>query len=82
MKHHNFIKSATLFLSVTLLGCAVQSAYGWNFLVYNAGIPVYPVMGNHEINAVPAFTNAFGADIPNNGPPGEINRTYAVAHSE
>ena len=139
INHNNFIKSTTLFLSVTLLGCAVQSSYGWNFIVfcdsrndiaseqvstnilteiarattnetpafilfpgdmvayatpyslqkwkdamapiYDAGIPVYPVMGNHEINDVTAFTNAFGADIPDNGPPGEINRTYAVAHS-
>jgi hypothetical protein len=45
---------------------------------YNAGIPVYPVMGNHELGDPTAFTNAFGADIPDNGPPGEINRTYAI----
>jgi hypothetical protein len=47
--------------------------------LYHAGIPVYPVMGNHELGDVTAFTNAFGAEIPDNGPAGEINRTYAVS---
>jgi len=47
--------------------------------LYNAGIPIYPVMGNHELGDVNAFTSAFGADIPDNGPAGEINRTYAVS---
>ncbi len=46
--------------------------------VYAAGIPVYPVMGNHELADVTAFISAFDGDIPDNGPPGELNRTYAV----
>jgi len=46
--------------------------------LYNAGIPVYPIMGNHEMNHPSAFIEAFGEDIPDNGPPGEINRTYAL----
>lgn len=49
--------------------------------VYAAGIPVYPVMGNHERGDVNAFISAFGADIPDNGPSGEINRTYALTES-
>ncbi len=48
--------------------------------LYTAGIPVYPLMGNHERNNPAAFISAFGEDIPDNGPPGEINRTYAITH--
>lgn len=49
--------------------------------VYQAGIPVYPIIGNHDTADVNAFTNVFGANIPDNGPPGEIDRTYSVTYS-
>lgn len=56
---------------------------GWSNImapVYQAGIPVYPVMGNHNDDSDPnAFLNFFGPTLPANGPPGEIGRTYAVA---
>ena len=49
--------------------------------VYEAGIPVYPVIGNHD-NADPdAFVQVFGETIPDNGPAGELNRTYSIVHS-
>jgi len=48
--------------------------------VYQAGIGVYPVLGNHDDNDVSGFIAAFGADIPDNGPAGEIDRTYAIEH--
>jgi hypothetical protein len=46
--------------------------------VYEAGIPVYPVLGNHDTPNIEAFKTVFGADLPDNGPAGEIDRTYAV----
>ncbi|MCC6125889.1 MAG: metallophosphoesterase [Pirellulales bacterium] len=48
---------------------------------YNAGIGVYPVIGNHDANDVTAFINAFGADLPDNGPAGEVNRTFALTYN-
>jgi autotransporter-associated beta strand protein len=48
---------------------------------YNAGIGVYPVIGNHDSNDVTAFINAFGAALPDNGPAGEVNRTFALAYN-
>ena len=48
--------------------------------VYQAGIGVYPVLGNHDVNDMPDFIATFGADIPDNGPTGEIDRTYAIEH--
>lgn len=48
--------------------------------VYNAGIAVYPVLGNHDANDVPDFISTFGGDIPDNGPPGEVDRTYAIQY--
>jgi autotransporter-associated beta strand protein len=47
---------------------------------YNAGIGVYPIIGNHDANDTTAFINAFGADLPDNGPAGETDRTYALAY--
>lgn len=44
--------------------------------VYRAGIGVYPVLGNHDLTSIPGWTNVFGATLPNNGPVGEIDRTY------
>ncbi|HEX2973781.1 MAG TPA: metallophosphoesterase, partial [Tepidisphaeraceae bacterium] len=51
--------------------------------VYRAGIPVYPIMGNHDAQGIgPAtFTNLFGPTLPANGPAGEIFRTYSFVHS-
>ncbi len=50
--------------------------------VYQAGIPVYPVRGNHDLdgdaNAYPQF---FAGSLPQNGPVGEKGLTYAVYHS-
>jgi hypothetical protein len=58
---------------------------GWSNImspVYQAGIPVYPVMGNHDDDSDPtAFTNFFGPMLPANGPPGEVHRTYAIMWS-
>jgi hypothetical protein len=48
--------------------------------VYQAGIGVYPVLGNHDANDVPGFIEAFGADLPDNGPSGEVNRTYSFIY--
>lgn len=48
--------------------------------VLNAGIPVYPTLGNHDIDDPASFTNVFGSLLPTNGPPGEPG-TYAVTHA-
>jgi hypothetical protein len=48
--------------------------------VHEAGIPVYPVMGNHEL--VPDwFVDFFGDTLPANGPEEELGRTFALTHS-
>jgi len=49
--------------------------------VYQAGIRVYPVIGNHDSADLTSYTAVFGASIPDNGPIGETDRTYAVAYS-
>lgn len=49
--------------------------------VYRAGIGVYPVIGNHDAADVASFIKVFGPSIPDNGPAGEVDRTYAVAYS-
>ncbi len=49
--------------------------------VYQAGIAVYPVIGNHDLPSVPGWTNVFGSTIPNNGPATEIDRTYFITYS-
>jgi predicted phosphodiesterase len=49
--------------------------------VYEAGIAIYPVMGNHDTPDVDSFKEVFGAGIPDNGPAEEIDRTYFIAHS-
>lgn len=54
--------------------------------VYDAGIPVYAVRGNHDCYSYPscleAWNNVFSGPytLPNNGPAGESNLTYSVAH--
>jgi fibronectin type 3 domain-containing protein len=47
--------------------------------VYQAGIRVYPVMGNHDTADAPAYLQVFGPDLPANGPAGEVGRTYAFS---
>lgn len=50
--------------------------------VYGADIGVYVVRGNHDIGS-PAGTTAWNnvfADLPDNGPSGEVNLTYSVRH--
>lgn len=47
--------------------------------VYQAGIPIYPIRGNHEL-FVNLFTAFFDRAIPDNGPPGFVNRTYSFTH--
>ncbi len=48
---------------------------------YQAGIPTYPAMGNHDIDDIPAFRKTFGAVIPDNGPTGELEQTFAFTYS-
>lgn len=49
--------------------------------IYEAGIPVYPVRGNHDAHGgVNPWKNAFGAVIPSNGPAGEVGFTYFVTN--
>ncbi len=50
--------------------------------LYNAGIGVFPVRGNHEDHSVDAWNNVFSGQYQNplNGPPGEENLTYAVEY--
>ena len=50
-----------------------------------AGIPVYPVRGNHESDArdgLALWDEAFSgaAALPSNGPAGEVNLTYSFVH--
>lgn len=49
--------------------------------VYNAGIEVYPIRGNHDDDNDAAWITKFGADIPDNGPSGAVNYTYYVEHN-
>ncbi len=53
--------------------------------VYDAGIDVYVVRGNHDVGnpaGVTAWNNVFKGKygLPNNGPSGEKNLTYSVTH--
>lgn len=53
--------------------------------VYDAGIGVYPVRGNHDLGSPSgdtAWNNVFSGPyaLPQNGPEGELNLTYSVAH--
>jgi len=49
--------------------------------VYQAGIGVYPVLGNHDRADVTSYKNIFGPSLPDNGPAAEIDRTYALFYS-
>lgn len=50
--------------------------------VYDAGIGVYAVRGNHDAGSEAAWNNVFSGAyaLPGNGPAGEENFTYSVAH--
>jgi len=53
--------------------------------VYDAGIAVYVVRGNHDVGGpagVTAWNNIFKGEfsMPDNGPSGEENLTYSVTH--
>ncbi len=53
--------------------------------VYDAGIGVYAVRGNHDVGSpggVTAWNNVFSGAyaLPGNGPAGEVNLTYSVTH--
>ena len=50
--------------------------------VYDAGIGVYPVRGNHDAGNLAAWQNVFSVDyaLPTNGPAGEVGLTYSVSH--
>ncbi len=50
--------------------------------VYRAGIPIFPVIGNHDVDAAAEIERLFGAGLPGNGPEGERNQTYGVAHKD
>ncbi len=57
---------------------------GWTNImapVYQAGIDVYPVLGNHDVSAVSDYITVFGSTVPDNGPATELNRTYYVIRS-
>jgi len=46
--------------------------------VYDAGIAVYPVRGNHDVGT--GWEETFGAELPTNGPPGQVLYTYSVTN--
>jgi hypothetical protein len=63
---------------------ALAAFRGWTNImapVYQAGISVYPVLGNHDDDNVPDYISVFGPTIPDNGPASELNRTYYVIRS-
>ena len=78
------VKPAFVFVSGDLVYSGNQADFQtWRDLladVYDAGIAVYPVMGNHDASDPDGFKAVFGGDIPDNGPPGETDLTYFVAH--
>lgn len=46
--------------------------------VFDAAIPIYPIVGNHEIYSGALLANVFGKWVPTNGPQGEVGSTFAV----
>jgi predicted phosphodiesterase len=49
--------------------------------VYNAGIGVYPIRGNHDVESSGAWATAFGNGLPQNGPAGELGKTYSFNYN-
>ncbi len=64
-------------------GSAATFAVWTNIMapVYRAGIPVYPILGNHDSGGASIFTNIFSSTLPHNGPAGEVCRTYYFVYS-
>lgn len=57
--------------------------YNWKDImspVYQAGIPVMPVLGNHDTSDINSYLQLFKNDVPTNGPAGEKYRTFAFYH--
>ena len=50
--------------------------------VFRASVPVYPTVGNHDQFNTAALTNVFAAVVPDNGPVGEEQTTYALAYND
>jgi hypothetical protein len=48
--------------------------------VFQAGINIFPVIGNHD-DITPTFRDIFGGIVPANGPAGELGSTYALGYS-
>ena len=48
--------------------------------LYEAGIPVFPATGNHDLSSDGAVAAVFGRNIPTNGPADEVGTTYALRH--
>jgi hypothetical protein len=62
----------------------LSSFMGWTNImapVYQAGIGVYPVMGNHDTSDVTSYRAVFGDQLPDNGPAAELERTYFLTCS-
>jgi|GEM_PF-758543 len=53
--------------------------------IYSAGIPIYPVRGNHETYGDDTngtdYLSVFGTTVPSNGPAGEVGLTYSFTHN-
>jgi hypothetical protein len=77
-------KPAFVLVAGDLVNTGSQAAFdAWKSAmspVYTAGIGVYPVLGNHDATDVSAFINTFGASLPDNGPDGEVDRTYSFTY--
>ncbi len=75
-------KPAFVLVPGDLVNSGTLAAFrGWTNImapVYQAGIAVYPVMGNHDTASVPDYLTVFGPTVPDNGPASELNRTYFV----
>jgi hypothetical protein len=73
--------SMVLFLGdFTLNGSKEELALWTNAMlpIYEAGIPIYPAIGNHDLWAKPDIGNMFARVVPTNGPPGQVGSTYAL----
>jgi hypothetical protein len=56
----------------------------WKALVADldeAGIGIFPVMGNHDAPDPVSYLKVFRDDIPDNGPAEALNRTYFIAQN-
>ncbi|HWI56240.1 MAG TPA: hypothetical protein VNZ22_03355 [Bacillota bacterium] len=72
-----------LFMGDCAMAGSVKNYQIWTnlmFPVYRAGIGVYPTIGNHDSSDIAGFTNVFGPSLPDNGPEGEYDTTYALTY--